>query len=288
MKEDAISEYGCHRPNAFLRGLVFLAQRAPRNAVGRQFAQFLRIIFLMFARPPYDVEVGSFRIRCHMRDNYSEKKFVFTPCRLDQRERKLLVEALPRDGVFVDIGANVGIYTLTAATHMGEAGRILAFEPNPPVYDRLRFNLEATRQGRLDWPQVDTLALGIGDREGTFELRLDPANLGASSIAETAESADGKDDKSGIVVIPCQPLHTVLKEQGIERIDALKIDIEGAEDLALCPFLEQAAEASLPRLLIVENSADRWKRDLSGMLAERGYTVHLRTRLNTVYRRGEF
>ena len=283
MAEDTESEFGRYRPNAFFRGLLSLAQRSPRNEMGRQFAQFFKFIFLAFLRPPYDVEVGSLRMRCHVRDNYTEKKFVFTPWRLDLREREFLVEALGPDGVFVDIGANVGIYTLTAATHLSERGRILSLEPNPTMCGRLCFNLAATRRDHADWPQVDALSSGISDREGTFVLSLDTRNLGESSIVPDADGpASGKESEG--IEIHCRPLATVLEEKGIERVDVLKIDIEGAEDLALCPYLEVASTDCLPRLIIIENSDHLWKRDVREMLLNRGYREHFRSRSNTVFR----
>ncbi len=283
MAEDTKSDFGRYRPNAFFRCLVSRAQRAPRNGVERHYTQFLRILFLALVRPPYDVEVESLRMRCHVRDNYSEKKFAFTPWRLDLREREFLVEALPPDGVFVDIGANVGIYTLTAAAHMGERGRILAFEPNPPMCGRLCFNLDATRRDRAEWPRVDVVSEGVSDREGTFSLRLAPENMGESSIVAGADGS-GPVANSEMIEIRCRPLAEVLGEKGIERVDVLKIDIEGAEDLALCPFLEAAAAGILPRLIIIENSDDLWKRDLRGMLVNRGYREQWSSRSNSVYR----
>ncbi|MDZ7641157.1 MAG: hypothetical protein U5J62_03915 [Desulfurivibrio sp.] len=71
--------------------------------------------------------IGGINLRCAFYDNYSEKKFVFTPWRYDADERQLIREELPVDGVFVDIGANIGIYTLTASKTMGRGGRCIAF-----------------------------------------------------------------------------------------------------------------------------------------------------------------
>ena len=65
----------------------------------------------------------------------------------------------------------------------------------------------------------------------------------------------------------------------------LKIDIEGAEDVALCPFLHDAPAAFLPHRLVVENSDHLWKSDLRASLATRGFKLALRTRLNSVYER---
>jgi hypothetical protein len=63
-----------------------------------------------------------------------------------------------------------------------------------------------------------------------------------------------------------------LLDRGIDCIDVLKIDMEGAGDVALVPFLAQAMEAL-------------WKRDLKGAFAARGYRLLARSRLNSVYRR---
>lgn len=282
MQPDTSSPFGHHRPGSLVRSMLAIAQHAPRNWFGQQFAQAARRIALRHARLPVDVMVGPVRMRCYLRDNNSERKFVFMPWRFDRRERDCILDALPPDGVFVDIGANVGIHTLAAAVRMSARGRILAIEPNLPAFERLRFNLEATRQGRADWPTVELLRLGIADRAGEIELHLDPGNLGGSSIVARAPAPSAA---AGVVRIPCRPLLELLRERGVEKVDALKIDIEGAEDLALLPYLTQAADASLPTVIVIENSEQRWTQDLPGALAGRGYRVLRRTRMNTVYRR---
>lgn len=263
--------------------LMAFAQRAPHNWLGKQLAQLARKLVVVFARLPIDIAVGSIRMRCYLRDNNSERKFAFMPGRFDAQERRLLLEALPRQGRFVDIGANVGIYTLAVATQLGAGGRILALEPNPPAFARLRFNIEATREGRSDWPQVETLQLGIGATEGEIDLHLDPTNLGGSSVATHAAVAART--TGGAIRIACRPLLAVLRAHAMERVDALKIDIEGAEDTALLPFLRDAAEHELPDCMIIENSEPLWRQDLVGALQARGYRVQLRARMNTVYRR---
>ena len=273
--------FGGRRAAPWICRLISAAQHAPQNWFGQQFAQIVRRIVVTLVPLPIDIDVGVVRMRCHLKDNNSERKFAFMPWRFDQGERNLLVDALPPDGSFVDIGANVGVYTLTAATHMSARGRVLALEPNPPAAARLRFNIDATSTGRVDWPQVVVLEVGVSDRVGEFDLHLDARNLGGSSIATSAASSVSS--PGGVTRVRCLPLALILKEQGLDRIDALKIDIEGAEDLALVPFLESAADDQLPRLLIVENSEHLWTRDLVGALGARGYTVRLRTRMNSVY-----
>ncbi|HEY7884510.1 MAG TPA: FkbM family methyltransferase, partial [Cellvibrionaceae bacterium] len=179
----------------------------------------------------------------------------------------------------IDIGANVGVYSLFAATQMNAQGRILALEPYPPIYQRLLFNIQATQQGRNDWPDIRVLPVGVADRVTSFDLHLNPDNLGQNSIV-----ADSESTRSGATIsVQCQPLMSILQAQSIERIDVLKIDIEGAEDLALCPFLHEAADSLLPRYLLIEDSANRWQQDLKGAIASRGYKAILQSRMNIIY-----
>ena len=286
MIPDTESAFGHYRPNVFFRSIISFAQNTPHNWFGQQLAQLVRKLVLWRAELPIDMAVGPIKMRCYLRDNNSEKKFVFMPWRFDKRERQLLVDSLPRNGVFVDIGANVGIYTLTAATHLGSRGRIVSLEPNPPAFGRLCFNLTATELGCSDWPTVDALQIGVGAATGEIELHLDPRNLGGSSIAAHAATFAGG-NSGGVVRITCKPLLTILEEQVISRIDVLKIDIEGAEDIALLPYLLEAPDAQLPKYMIIENSERLWKLDLVGALGRRGYTVKMRSRMNTVYRRAQ-
>ena len=79
-------------------------------------------------------------------------------------------------------------------------------------------------------------------------------------------------------------LRAILREAGIAAIDAMKIDIEGAEDLALAPFLEAAPQALLPRLLLIEVRPADWRVDLSALLRRRGYIIATRSRHNAVWR----
>ncbi|MDZ7747938.1 MAG: FkbM family methyltransferase [Halofilum sp. (in: g-proteobacteria)] len=240
MIDDTGDPYGARRPGRLVAMLIACARRMPHNALGKELAHALRSLVTAFAPLPLDLETDGIRMRCWFRDNHSEKKFVFTPWRFDPHEREFIKRVLPREGTFVDIGANVGIYTLTAAQRLGGSGRVLAIEPNPAMYRRLEFNVVAMRNDADDWPSIELALVGISDVAGHIELHLDESNLGGSSIV--AHAAGGR-----TIEIECRELETVLREHGIAQIDVLKIDIEGAEDRALVPFLERAPAMQLPR-----------------------------------------
>ena len=66
-------------------------------------------------------------------------------------------------------------------------------------------------------------------------------------------------------------------------IDAIKLDVEGAEDLILEPFLRAAPKSLHPTLILVENGTDQWQIDLSALLEGHGYRRIAATRLNLVF-----
>ena len=278
---DTSTAFGHHRPGFFGALLIALAQRAPHNWLGQQIAQVARKLILLRGKLPLDMEVGPIRMRCYLKDNNSEKKFVFMPWRFDPIERNLLLQVLPADGTFLDIGANVGIYSLCAATHLNASGRVIALEPNPPAFAHLCYNLEATRAVSAAWPRVDALQFGVSDVVGEVELHLDAQNLGGNSIHQRRVAVQS----GGIVRVLCKPLLLILNDLGVSKVDALKIDIEGAEDLALVPFLRDAPDELLPAYIFMENYERLWKLDLAGALAWRGYQMSTRAKGNSIYHR---
>ena len=277
---DTRSEFGTYRPTTVVQQLITLSQHAPDNFLCRQLAKLIRNWVKRRTQPPLDLRVAGLKLRCYLWDNYTERKLVFMPWRFDVRERQKILSVLPVEGVFVDIGANIGVYALFAANQMNSRGRVVALEPYPPVYDRLCFNVEATRGGRVRWPRFDILPIGVADQESSFELNLNPENLGENSIV-----TDGTGRSVGTTIrVLCKPLLSILTELDIAHIDVLKIDIEGAEDMALCPFFASAPDHLLPRYLLIENSDLRWKQDLRAAIHARGYEIALKTRMNTIYR----
>jgi hypothetical protein len=78
-------------------------------------------------------------------------------------------------------------------------------------------------------------------------------------------------------------LATLAHEEGFERIDAMKLDVEGAEDLVLEPFLASEPQRFWPRALILAYSPGKWDVDLCALLEKLGYVRVLRTRVYVIY-----
>ena len=176
-----------------------------------------------------------------------------------------------RDFVFVDIGANVGMFSLLVGSYALARADILAFEPEPQNLARLRFNASANPNMR-----IRILPIALGSVAGTVALEVGESDRGGTHVVAAGQ---------GGVSVECRPLADVLCEQNVAHIDAPKIDVEGSEDDILTAFFKTANEALWPRLIVIEDASDVWPNDLFGFLNQRGYTVSSRSKLNVMLRR---
>ena len=193
--------------------------------------------------------------RAHLADNYPDSKLLFSSIGYDRSIVKALM-AETGSGVFADIGANTGYYSLQLA-HSGAS--VLALEPHPASFQRLTFNIASNGlAGR-----VTALQIGAG-KAGERDLVFD--DLGGSSLVKPRELGGAK------VKVQVAPLTAILAQHKIDRIDTLKIDIEGAEDEALIPFFEATDRALWPRCVALETGhSGRWQSDVVAWMTEAGY-----------------
>ena len=268
--------YGTYEPSGLVAAITRRTNRIPAESwYGRRLALFLRrIAIARLGGKPLDVTRYGARMRLHPYNNNCEKKVLFTPQFFDPQERALLRQRLAEDAVFLDIGANIGAYALFVAAFTGPRARILAVEPQPDVFDRLTFNI-----GQNPFGTVKAIACAVADKAGELTLFIDPRNRGESSVKIVGTH------KNATVRVPAVTLVDLCRSEGIERIDAIKLDVEGAEDLILEPFLRDAPASLLPSLLIIENGADQWQIDLPSLLLKYGYRQIARTRLNLMFER---
>jgi FkbM family methyltransferase len=270
--------FGALAPNLFDRAVMALTVRLPDNWAGLKLATALRrlVTMRMDTVGALDVERWRLRMRLHPRDNGCEKNLLFTPQMYEPPERQELAREIARVGarpfVFVDIGANVGLFSLYIAA-TAPAARILAIEPEPGNFARLAFNIAAN-----PGLPVTPLALALGDTEGTAEIVLNARDRGGTRLAAGGTSGRG-------VAVRCRPLLAVVSEAGVTDIDALKIDVEGAEDIVLVPFFRDAPASLWPHLVVIEDSSAEWSTDLFALMKAKGYGVSSRSKQNVMLRR---
>jgi len=281
-----LTPYGSHVPNPFVRAILAITRRLPPTWLGLRTSMPLRRVAINSLRGrPVDTVIWNARVRLYPDHNSCEKNALFTPQMFDLEERRVLAEAVDRrvatgaTFTFIDIGANVGLYSLYVAScvpsRSGARAQILALEPQPGIVERLRFNVTTNPSAN-----VTILPMAVADHEGKVDLIIDERDRGGTRLA--AVGTIGPDAEP--VRVTCRPLAAILDEAGIVSIDALKIDIEGAEDLALAPFLRTAPPGLLPSLVLIEDRPGNWSVDLYALMQERGYAITSRNRQNAVFR----
>lgn len=270
------SPFGTHSPTGLADTLTTKSNSMPDTWFGRRKAYILRRIAMIILRgKPVDVERFGAKMRLYPYQNICEKRILFTPQYFDSRERNYLESFIANhQGIlnFIDIGANVGAYSLFAATHTKQEAKILAVEPQPEIFNRLVYNIQQNSQG-----SIKAVSCAIADKKGELTLFLNTENHGQSSvkIVETAQASS--------IRVPAITLMDLLEQEDFDKIDAIKLDVEGAEDLILEPFFRTAPDHLHPRLIIIEDGRNQWQTDIPHLLTEKGYILKAQTRLNLIY-----
>ena len=265
--------YGRYAPAGFVRFAVTYTRALPDTWLTRRLIILLRrLVGAVLRGAPVDIEVFGVRMRLRPYRNICEKRLLFAPATFDPEELALLSARMGDGFRFIDIGANVGAYSLYVASRAGPTARILAVEPQPRMFERLIYNLRLNA-----FATVKAIDCAVADRSGELTLFLDERNSGESSVKLVTHSG------ATPIRVLGKTLHQLLEEEGFDRVDGMKLDVEGAEDLVLGPFLQSAPRHLFPALLILEKGARQWQVDLVALLERAGYRLVSKTRLNLVY-----
>lgn len=231
------------------------------------------------SRPgPFDIMAEGIRFRAYPTENRCDRVMAGRRRLPEKSERALLAPFVRKGSVFVDIGANVGTYTLWASRLVGPAGRVVALEPHPRTYAKLRFNILSNEAGN-----IILLNVAAGGEEGTALLRFDGGgNVGGASLLPGRENAP-----EVTVPITMRPLQSVLENAGVTRPDVVKIDVEGFEDQGLLPYYRMTEPGLWPATVMIETVLkERWNTDCLSFLKERGYEQKAATKENVILQRG--
>ena len=259
--------FGTFAPNAAQAAIIGLAQRSGLKR-GAFRPWMSRLVNLMRAGP-VDVTYQGASFRFHHHGSATERGALFNPdYNLDELD--FLRQHTPAGGVFVDVGANVGTFSLVMARHVGPQGKVIAIEPHPVTFARLSFNNVASGT-----TQVRLVQAAAGPSDGELLIETDGGNLGASHVVTGTATAEA-------IKVPSLRLTRILDEAGVANVDALKIDVEGFEDRVLIGFFRDAVPARWPRAVVIEHlSQNEWQRDCIADMVARGFAITKKTRSNT-------
>ncbi len=270
---DGLAPWGAYAPTGLRARLIAACGAFGDNWAGRRLAFALRRFARGGLEGPVDVERYGVRLRLAPRGNLNEARMLFTPQYFDPVERTALEARIKPGWRFIDIGANVGAYALFVAHRAGPDAKVLAVEPHPEMLRRLEVNVGFNPQA-----PVTVVQAAVSGADGTVRLTMDARNAGRSRL-------DGGGEADAVVEVAATTLLGLVRAQGLDRVDGLKIDIEGGEPDALLPFFRDAPRSLWPGLLILERGEGQWDRPLVAPLMALGYRVAASSRMNHIMER---
>lgn len=167
---------------------------------------------------------------------------------------RLITQRLHPGDVFIDVGANIGYYTLLASACVGAQGRVVAIDALPSNFDELQHNLNAN----VGTDNVHAINRAVSDKPGVLAVYAGPAHN--AGLATTAPGDRHQLQREAS--IPAAPLDQLLEGEDVERARVLKIDVEGAE-AGVVAGLGRFLENCHPALEIFLELSPGWWSDAS-------------------------
>lgn len=187
-----------------------------------------------------------------------------------------LISQLLRPGMIViDVGANIGEISMTAAKRVGGNGRVIAFEPIDKIADELQANIDRNRLN-----QIIVERLGLSD---TFAVDIPVyASCGQGTAADEHHGLGSlfgaSTGQAPVQHISTTTLDNWIADHQIARVDLIKVDVEGAE-LMVLKGAKRTLQQFKPALIVevqetTATTAGYRARDILDYLAALGYAFH--------------
>ncbi len=262
MEFDSESTYGTYAPKGAKAAAISVARAMPQNWLGRKVVSLFRSVCDLRDFGPYDVQVFGQGFRVYPSTNRGDKNVLTAPQFFDPIEREAIAKFFRanQDAAFVDLGANIGVYS-AFAKKLG-FGEIISIEAGPEVFARLNFNLP---------DDITKLNIAIAEEEGELPFYINEKNRGENSLVKKT----GKE-----VRVPAKPLLSVVRDRLPQKKYALKIDVEGMEEKIFKQLFKDAQKSEWPSLIVIEHFHAP---QVAELIESYGYERDLKTKLNSVY-----
>jgi FkbM family methyltransferase len=166
----------------------------------------------------------------------------------EMKTTELFIKLIRRGSTVVDVGANIGFFTLLSAELVGERGTVLSFEPEPTSFSLLNQSIK-----RNNFDNVRLFQKCISNVDGQQLLYLSAThNKGLHSIA--------RDLGGPSILVESARLDTIASTLGVGSIDLLKIDVEGAEPAVLQGAMCLLSESRVRNIVMEWEHPETWAR----------------------------
>lgn len=129
-------------------------------------------------------------------------------------------ELLKPGMTFLDVGANIGLHSVVSASILGKGGKVISIEPQSKVYQQLSENISLN-----NLENITVYKCALGSKSEKRELyQISSTNDGQATLALSTEESP-----KSVETVEVRPLGEIASEAGVDKIDGVKIDVEGAE-----------------------------------------------------------
>lgn len=234
----------CLRPRDKVVFLIGAGGRLVAHAINALAFPFLKRAWInphafLFRDIIMKTEDGVFHCRRELSD--------FTMCsELHEAKHRPFVDL--KSGVFVDVGANIGKWTISVARRLGPRGKVVAIETEPSNFAALCRNIKAN-----GLENVIPIQAACSNADGPVTLYRHPRSLHTSTIDRShALPTPDSPSQAGLetTTVEGRTLDSLLDQLGIREINLLKIDVEGAEMAVLEGATHTLANSSPLRIIV--------------------------------------
>lgn len=167
----------------------------------------------------------------------------------ERQELEFVLSVLEAGMTFVDVGANVGLFSIAAAKKVQD-GRVLAFEPCGWTHNRL------VKNQRLNGvTNLQTIHTALGQRTGEAILHVNVS--GKDGLNTIGRPTHGDSEVVDAEKVPVVTLDDALQQCSIDRVDVMKMDVEGAELLVLLGARRLLSSSNAPLVLYEASSLSK-------------------------------
>lgn len=176
---------------------------------------------------------------------------------------RLSLDLIRPGDVLLDVGANIGLWTMSAARRTGTAGRVYAFEPVPRVFQRLT---DHVRLNNLE--QVQCTQVALSERCGRASFFATKANnSGLGSLARRHEEDE-------LIQVELSTLDEFCKANNVGNVSLIKVDVEGAESSVFSGGGKLLSEPTSPAILVEVSERQAVNFGSSGRAVKELLTAH--------------
>jgi FkbM family methyltransferase len=185
------------------------------------------------------------------------------------REYFLLFSHIPRKGdIIIDCGAYIGLYSIISSKLSGNDGKIISIEPNPSVFEHLRRNIQLNKI-----ENSILLNIALADREGEMEFFI-PKVSAAGSTFYLEHLSLQKVAEFNKMVVKTMTLDKLILMENLNRVNIVKIDVEGAELLVLRGAQNALKSKKIDKLIVEIHKTINPPKEVIDFLLNKGYNIN--------------